>query len=164
VGKQTFQPGRNDPMTEETDPTTRDAAPQVIPAEFLDLLDSTALANIATIGPTGAPQVSPVWFGWDGTHIRFSQLPNAQKLKNLKRDNRVALSIVDPANDYRYLEVRGRVIEIEPDPHYTYLTKLAGKYWGLDTYPYMEEGSEPVIIVIEPTGTSQMNMSPPDTD
>ena len=152
-------------MTAEPDrSTTPDATQQVIPEEFLDLLDSTALAHIATIGPTGAPQVSPVWFGWDGTHVRFSQLPNAQKLKNLQRDNRVALSIVDPTNDYRYLEVRGRVIAIEPDPDYTCLSQLAGKYWGLDTYPYREAGKEPVIIVIEPLKTTSMNMAPPSTD
>jgi PPOX class probable F420-dependent enzyme len=133
----------------------------VIPAEYLDLLDSTALANVATIGPSGAPQVSPVWFGWDGTHIRFSQSVNAQKLKNLQRDARVALAIVDPANPYRYLEVRGRVVAVDPDPNYTYLDLMSVKYLGLETYPYKQAGSTPVIIVIEPTDTSQMTLNPP---
>lgn len=142
-------------------PEASDTAEPVIPAEYLDLLDSTALANVATIGPTGAPQVSPVWFGWDGTHIRFSQSSNAQKLKNLQRDDRVALAIVDPANPYRYLEVRGRVVTIESDPHYSYLNLMSMKYLGLETYPYQQEGSNPVIIVVEPTGTSQMTLHPP---
>lgn len=152
-------------MTEGTNEMTPDDTnKQVIPAEYLDLLESTALAHIATIGPTGAPQVSPVWFGWDGTHIRFSQSPNAQKAKNLQRDNRVSLSIVDPTNDYRYLEVRGRVTDIEEDPGYTFLNRMAGKYWGLDTYPHQVEGSVPVVIAIEPLGTSQMSETAPARD
>lgn len=142
-------------------PATDETHGSVIPDAYLDLLDAPALAHVATIGPTGAPQVSPVWFGWDGSHIRFSQSATAQKLKNLRRDNRVSISIVDPANEYRYLEVRGRVIDIEADPGYSFLNAMSGKYLGLETYPYQKEGSEPVIIVIEPTGTSQMNLDPP---
>lgn len=152
-------------MSKETNVVgTNETTESVIPEAFLDLLESAALAHIATIGPTGAPQVSPVWFGWDGTHIQFSQSPNAQKLKNLRRDSRVSLSIVDPTNEYRYLEVRGRVTDIEEDPGYTFLNKMAGKYWGMDTYPHQVEESVPVIIVIEPLGTSQMNETAPARD
>jgi PPOX class probable F420-dependent enzyme len=132
----------------------------IIPADYLDLLDTRVVANVATIGPGGAPQVSPVWFGWDGAHIRISHLPNAQKLKNLRRDNRVSLAIVDPANDHRYLEVRGRAIAFEDDPEYSCLSALSQKYLGVTPYPYMEDGVVPVVITIEPTGTSQMHMSP----
>ncbi len=144
--------------------TSEDTNAQVIPEAYLDLLEAPALAHIATIGPTGAPQVSPVWFGWDGTHLRFSQSPNGQKLKNLRRDARVALSIVDPANDLRYLEVRGRVTDIEDDPDYTFLNEMSRKYWGLDPYPHQVEGSVPVVIVIQPLRTSQMNETPPSAD
>ncbi len=69
-----------------------------IPEQYLDLLESTALANVATIGPTGAPQVNPVWFGWDGTNLRFSQTKTRQKLQNIQREPRIAVSIIDPAN------------------------------------------------------------------
>ena len=144
--------------------TTDEANAQVIPEAFLDLFDSKAIAHIATIGPSGAPQVSPVWIGWDGTHLRFSQSPNAQKLKNLRRDARVAISIVDPTNDLRYLEVRGRVVDIEDDPTYSFLNEMSRKYWDLEPYPHQEEGSVPVVIVIEPLRTSQMNDTPPSTD
>ena len=53
-----------------------------IPSSHADLLDSSALAHVATIGPDGAPQSNPVWFGWDGTHVLFSQTTGRQKYRN----------------------------------------------------------------------------------
>ena len=127
-----------------------------IPASHVDLLESTALADVATIGPEGEPQVNPVWFGWDGRHIRFSQTTTRQKHKNLQRDPRVALSIVDPANPYRYLEIRGRVVEVEPDPDRAFINSMAKKYLGQDVYPWHREGDERIVIVVEPDHTTQM--------
>jgi PPOX class probable F420-dependent enzyme len=98
----------------------------VIPEQYADVLDSTALAHVATLGPDGAPQSSPVWFEWDGTHLRFAQVTGyRQKVRNLEREPRVALSIVDPANPYRYLEVRGAVERIEPDPEGAFIDAMA---------------------------------------
>ena len=70
----------------------------MIPEKYQDLLTSSALAHVATIGAQGEPQVNPVWFGWDGTHLRFSQTTGRQKYRNVQRDARIALSIVDPKN------------------------------------------------------------------
>ncbi len=127
-----------------------------IPAGYVDLLDSTALAHVATIGPNGEPQVNPIWFDWDGAKIRFSQTTTRQKLKNVKDEPRISLSIVDPTNDYRYLEIRGRVVDIEPDPDFAFINKMAKKYIGQDRYPWGQPGDERVVIVIEPIHTSQM--------
>lgn len=127
-----------------------------IPENYADLLDSKALAHIATIGPKGEPQVNPVWFGWDGTHIRFSQTTTRQKYKNLQDDPRISLSIVDPANDYRYLEVRGRVVAVEPDPEIAFINSMAKKYMGVDTYPWHNPTDERIVIVVEPEHTTQM--------
>ena len=101
-----------------------------IPESYTDLLDSTALAHVATIGPKGEPQVTPVWFGWDGTHLRFSQTTNRQKYRNLMRNPDIALSIVDPTNPYRYLEVRGRVVSIDDDPNNAFIDSMAKKIHG----------------------------------
>jgi PPOX class probable F420-dependent enzyme len=128
----------------------------MIPESYRDLLASTALAHIATIGSRGEPQSTPVWFGWDGMHIRFSQTKRQQKFRNLQRDPRVALSIVDPRNPYRYLEVRGVAIAFEDDPDRTFVDSLARKYLGVDRYPWHQEGDEHVAIVILPQHTSQM--------
>jgi PPOX class probable F420-dependent enzyme len=98
----------------------------VIPDKFKDLLQSKALAHVATIGPHGEPQSNPVWFGWDGEHILFSQTKKRQKYRNLLRNPYIALSIVDPNNPYRYLEVRGKVIRIDEDPNRQY-TELCVK-------------------------------------
>jgi PPOX class probable F420-dependent enzyme len=121
-----------------------------IPTEFNDLLESKALANIATVGPKGEPQNNPVWFDWDGSHILFSQTKNRQKYQNLQREPRVAISIVDPANPYRYLEVRGKVVRIDEDPDKQFINKMAKKYLDQDVYPYNQPGDERVVIVVEP--------------
>lgn len=121
-----------------------------------DLLESTALAHVATIGAQGEPQVNPVWFGWDGAHLRFSQTTTRQKYKNVQRDPRIALSIVDPANPYRYLEIRGKVVAIEPDPERAFIDSMAQKYLGQDKYPWHRPGDERVVIVVEPERTTSM--------
>src|SRR5688500_882024 len=108
----------------------------MIPETHKDLLESTALAHVATVGPKGEPQTSPVWFDWDGHYLKFSQTKSRQKLKNLQRNPRVAVSIVDPENPYRYLEVRGTVTDVEEDPDLDFINKMAKKYIGQDKYPW----------------------------
>ncbi len=128
----------------------------VIPEQFNDLLHSTALAHVATIGPKGDPQTTPVWFGWDGQHILFSQTKSRQKYRNVKRDPAIALSIVDPSNPFRYLEVRGKVVDINEDQNNQFIDSMAKKYMGQDKYPFNQPGDERVIIVVEPQHTSHM--------
>jgi PPOX class probable F420-dependent enzyme len=128
----------------------------MIPEAYHDLLAGTALAHIATLGARGEPQSTPVWIGWDGQHIRFSQTKRQQKYRNLQRDPRVALSIVDPRNPYRYLEVRGIVVAFEDDPDRAFVDSLAHKYLGVERYPWHQEGDQHVAIVILPQHTSQM--------
>ncbi|WP_129673657.1 PPOX class F420-dependent oxidoreductase [Candidatus Chloroploca sp. Khr17] len=128
----------------------------MIDDQYVDLLTSNALAHVATIGPKGEPQVNPVWFGWDGTYLRFSQTTTRQKYRNLKHDPRIALSIVDPGNPYRYLEIRGHVAAIEPDPERAFIDSMAKKYLGQDRYPWHQPGDERVVIVVLPEHTTQM--------
>ncbi|GAB4435376.1 MAG: PPOX class F420-dependent oxidoreductase [Chloroflexi bacterium OHK40] len=128
----------------------------MIPEQYHDLLESTALAHVATIGPHGEPQVNPVWFGWNGQHLRFSQTTTRQKLRNVQRDPRIALSIVDPANPLRYLEVRGRVVAVEPDPELAFINQMARKYLGLERYPWHRAGDERVVVVVAPEHTTHM--------
>ncbi|HMP42516.1 MAG TPA: PPOX class F420-dependent oxidoreductase [Roseiflexaceae bacterium] len=128
----------------------------MIPETHLDLLESTALAHVATIDANGAPQVNPVWFGWDGTHLRFSNTKTRQKYQNALRDPRVAVSIVDPNNPYRYLEIRGEVVAIEEDPDLDFINAMAKKYLGMEKYPWHRPGDERVVLVIKPQRTTQM--------
>ena len=129
----------------------------MIPESYEDLLASTAVAHIATIGPHGEPQNNPVWFGWDEEHLMFSQTKTRQKYRNIKRDPRIAVSIVDPENHLRCLEVRGEVVRIDEDPDLEFINSMAKKYLGLDKYPYHQPGDERVVIVIEPRHATYMN-------
>lgn len=126
----------------------------VIPENYTDLLESKAVANIATIGPKGEPHNNPVWFGWDGIHLLFSLTKARQKYHNLKRDPRVALSIVDLTTPFRYLEIRGKVVRIDEDLDLRFLNSLAKKYLNLDVYPWHKPEDERVVIVVQPEHTT----------
>jgi PPOX class probable F420-dependent enzyme len=128
----------------------------VIPENLADLLESKSVADVATIGPSGEPQVNPVWFGWDGRHLKFSLTTNRQKFRNVRQDPRIALSIVDPENPYRYLEIRGKVVRIDPDPDRAFINSMAKKYLGQDVYPWHQESDERVVVVVEPGHTTGM--------
>jgi PPOX class probable F420-dependent enzyme len=127
-----------------------------IPENYSDLLESQALAHVATVGPNGEPQTNPVWFDWDGRYVKFSQTKTRQKYRNLQREPRIALSIVDPNNPYRYLEIRGRVERIEEDPDRAFINKMAKKYIGQDVYPWHRPGDERIVVHVKPEHTTQM--------
>lgn len=127
----------------------------MIPDELVDILQKNGFAHVATIGPDGEPQNNPVWYAWDGETIAISQTPGKQKYRNLQRDPRVALSIQDPADPYRYLEVRGEVASVEPDPDYAFIHSLANRYMGQD-YPYLEPDEKRLIVKIRPFHTTSM--------
>lgn len=128
----------------------------VIPEKYADILDSKSLAHIATIGPNGAPQNNPVWFDWDGSQVKFSQTKTRQKYKNLQRDSRISLSIVDPENPYRYLELRGQVSKVEEDPENEFINAMAKKYLDKDIYPFHQPGDERVVLYVEPEHATHM--------
>jgi hypothetical protein len=128
----------------------------LIPDSHKDILEKPAFASVATIGPAGEPQNNPVWFGWDGLRIRFSQTTTRQKLRNTRADPRVSLSILDPDDPYRYLEVRGDVVNVEDDPDLSFINSMASKYLGLDRYPWHQAGDERVVLVVKPTHTTTM--------
>ena len=77
-----------------------------IPDGYKDILQKKAFANLATVNTDGTPQVTPVWVDFDGTHVRFNTAKGRVKDKNLRRNPVVALSIQDPDNPYRYLQVQ----------------------------------------------------------
>jgi PPOX class probable F420-dependent enzyme len=127
-----------------------------IPAKFRDLLNKMAFAQLGTVMPDGAPQVTPVWFDFDGRFIRVNSAKGRMKDKNMRRDPRVALSIIDPDNSYRYLEIRGKVVDITEAGAVAHIDALAKVYMGLDTYPFHQPGVVRVIYRIEPLRCSSM--------
>jgi PPOX class probable F420-dependent enzyme len=122
-----------------------------IPDKFLDLLTkTTAFASLATIMSDGTPQVTPVWFEFDGTHIVINSAKGRVKDRNMRANPNVALSIVDPANPYRYLQVRGKITEITENGADAHIDKLAKKYLGVDSYPNRTASEVRVIYKIAP--------------
>jgi PPOX class probable F420-dependent enzyme len=101
----------------------------VIPEEFSPLLESTALALVSTLGPDGAPQTTPIWFLFEHGHVRFSLVEGRQKLRNLRRDPRLSVVVIDPARPTHYLELRGTV-DLAPDPELALERAVAVKYAG----------------------------------
>jgi PPOX class probable F420-dependent enzyme len=128
----------------------------VIPDAYADLFKKTAFAHLATLMPNGQPQVTPVWVDFDGRHILFNTAEGRQKDKNLQRDKRVALSMTDPDNPYRYLEVRGQVVERTKSGADQHIDKMAKKYLGKDKYPFRQPGEVRVIYKIDPQHITKM--------
>ena len=129
---------------------------QVIPEKYLDLFQKKAFASLATVMPDGTPQVTPVWVDYDGKHVIVNSARGRRKDKNVGQNSSVALSIMDPDNPYRYLEVRGRVAEITEEGADQHIDSMARKYRGVDKYPYRQPSEVRVMYKIEPTHTSQM--------
>ncbi|MGZ4817517.1 MAG: PPOX class F420-dependent oxidoreductase [Terriglobales bacterium] len=122
-----------------------------IPEKYIDLFKGKkAFANLATLMPDGRPQVTPVWFDFDGENLIFNSARGRQKDLNVRRDPRVSLSIVDPENPYRYIEIRGRVTDITQDGADDSINKLAKKYLGVDKYPYAQPGEVRVLYKVRP--------------
>ena len=128
----------------------------VIPEQYVDLFSKKAFANLATVNPDGTPQVTPVWVDYDGTHVLVNSARGRRKDKNMETNPAVALSILDPDNPYRYLEVRGRVAEITEDGANDHIDKMAKKYLGQEKYPFRKPGEVRVIFKIQPLHTSRM--------
>jgi hypothetical protein len=123
----------------------------IIPEHHLDLLQSTALAYMATIGPKGEPHVSAVWFTWDGTHLFFALNKKRQKYRNVLREPHVAIAIADPANPYHALEIRGTVSRIDEDLNNRFINAAAQKYLNRDsTSEEIGSAEDRVVIVVEP--------------
>ena len=128
----------------------------VVPEKYIDLLQGPNFAHLATIMPDGSPQVTPVWFKYDGTHIIVNSARGRRKDKNLRERPSVALSILDPKNSYRYLEVRGKVVKFSEEGADEVIDSLAKAYMGVEKYPYRSAEEVRVTYWIEPTACSSM--------
>lgn len=123
----------------------------VIPPAFQDLMTSKkAFASLATLMPDGSPQVTPVWFDYDGRRVRINTAKGRVKDKNMRRDRQVALAIQDPDNPYRYVGMRGRVEEATEEGADAHIDALAWKYLGQGRYPYRQAGEVRITYSIAP--------------
>jgi PPOX class probable F420-dependent enzyme len=124
--------------------------------KYQDLFQKKAFANLATLMPDGRPQVTPVWCDYDGKYVIVNSARGRRKDRNMRRDPRVALAVVDPDNPYRYVEIRGQVAEITEQGAEEHIDRMAKKYLGLDKYPNRAPGEVRVLYKIRPEGFSSM--------
>ena len=121
-----------------------------IPATHTDLLQKPAFASLATLNVDGTPQVTPVWFDWDGSHVLINTARGRVKDRNLRRNPHVALAIPDPSNPYRYIGIQGRVTNITEEGADAHIDKMAKKYLNKDRYPYRAQGEVRMLVTIVP--------------
>jgi PPOX class probable F420-dependent enzyme len=118
------------------------------PESHADLLEKPTFAHLATVRPDGAPQSSVMWFDWDGERIRMTHTKTRQKFRNFAAEPRVALSIADPDDQYRFLEVRGVVETIEDDDAEASFYQSLQRRYGM-SYP-IPDAPVRVVITIRP--------------
>ncbi|PSP58067.1 hypothetical protein BRC72_05530 [Halobacteriales archaeon QH_7_66_36] len=123
-----------------------------IPAEFHDLFEKRTFAHVSTLLPDGSPQVTPVWVDYDEAagDLLVNTAHGRRKEKNLRGDSRVAVSMTDPDDGYRFLAVRGEAT-LTTDGAVAHINELASRYMGVDEYPHLgDEDGERVIVRITP--------------
>jgi PPOX class probable F420-dependent enzyme len=119
-----------------------------IPDQYKDLLEKKAFAHLGTLMKDGSPQVTPIWFGYDGTHILINSAKGRWKDKNMRNRPQVALSILDPDNAYRYIQIRGKVVEVTENGADAHIDSLAKKYLDQEKYPFRQPGEVRVIYKV----------------
>ncbi len=120
-----------------------------IPEDARRLLDEPNFAHVATTMPDGSLQSTPVWIDRDGDAVVFNTAKGRAKHRNLEQNPQLALSVLDSANPYSYLQVRGRAefVEEGADDH---IDQMAKKYLGKDEYPFHAPGEERIIVRVVP--------------
>ena len=122
-----------------------------LPESHRDLLTGPNFAHLTTLMADGSPQVTPVWIDAEGDVVLFNTAEGRVKTRNLDRDGRVALSIQDAQNPYRYLQIRGRVIEKTHAGADAHIDRMAQKYLGQATYPWRSPSEQRVTYKIQAT-------------
>jgi PPOX class probable F420-dependent enzyme len=121
-----------------------------IPESHKDLFNKPAFGSFTTLMTDGSPQTTPVWVDFENGKVIVNTALGRQKDQNVRRDPRVAITLMDPENPYRYLEIRGKVQEITQDGAENHIDKMAKKYLGKDKYPWARPGEHRVLLKVTP--------------
>ena len=118
-----------------------------VPAELVDLLTGSTLGHVTVITPKGALTAHMMWVDYENVRVLTSSRVGSAKGKALRADPRIAVSVMDRANPWRWVSISGRVVEIRPDTDLAFIDKLSRRYTGRD---YMMRTMEREVFVIEP--------------
>jgi PPOX class probable F420-dependent enzyme len=118
-----------------------------IPAEFLDLIQRPLFGSLGTVRPDNTVQVNPMWFDSDGETVRFTHTTKRAKYRNLQVNPSMSLLVTDPDNAMRYLELRGRLIEVIPDPEGQYYVHLGRRYGNPGQQPPPDKADRVILVM-----------------
>lgn len=124
--------------------------------DVLALLREPSYAQLATLMPDGSPQVTQVWIETDGEHIIVNTAVGHQKERNVRRDPRVAINLVDPNDQARQAAIRGQVVEMTTTGAAEQINTLAKKYLGMDHYPFGSPDETRITLKIAPEHVSEL--------
>jgi PPOX class probable F420-dependent enzyme len=127
---------------------------ELIPADYAYLLERPVYGHLGTVRPDDSVQVNPMWFQYDGQHIRFTHTTKRAKFRNLQRNPAMSLSIIDPENPFKYLEVRGKLVEVVPDTDGEFYVVL-GKRYGNPEQVAPADKADRVILVMSVEKTTK---------
>src|ERR1700727_712363 len=126
-----------------------------IPDDLADLLERPLFRSLGTVRPDGTVQVNPMWFEFDGETVRFTHTTFRAKYRNLQRNPSMSLLVTDPEIPQRYLEVRGALARVIPDPEGAFFVRLGQRYGDPDQQPPPDRADR-VILVMAITKTTRM--------
>jgi PPOX class probable F420-dependent enzyme len=118
------------------------------------ILEAPNFASIGTVMPDGNPHVSTIWIDLDGDHVVFNTSEGNRKVSNIRRDPRVGISVFDQKDPYEQVVIRGTVTDITTEGADAHIDRLAKKYLGLETYPWLGAGEQRLIVRVRPDHVS----------
>ena len=126
-----------------------------IPADYLHLLENPNYGHLGTIRPDATVQVNPMWFLFDGEFLRFTHTTKRAKFRNLQGNPAMSLSVIDPENPFRYIEARGALVAVEPDPEGAFYVTLGQRYGNADQQAPKDSADRVVLVMRIDTTTKQ---------
>jgi len=131
------------------------STPSVIPDDYASLLERPLYGHLGTIRPDDTVQVNPMWFEFDGEHLRFTHTNKRAKFRNLQHNPAMSLSIIDPDDQFRYLELRGKLVDVEPDPTGAFYVRLGRRYGNAEQQPPPDSADRVVLVMSIEKSTKQ---------
>jgi PPOX class probable F420-dependent enzyme len=125
-----------------------------IPDDLRDLIDRPLFAALGTVRRDNSVQVNPMWFDFDGEQVRFTHTTYRAKYRNLQGNPSMSLLITDPDDPQRYLELRGELARVEPDPTGAFYVHLGRRYGNTDQQP-PPDAADRVILYMRIDRTSR---------